>query len=350
MSPTMSSTVNGNQSPGPFERCAGVAERIGLLPAVATLDWPDLAAACMARVVGPSRAVVMLASLHADGGVAGHEATGVASFGVTGENPADRQQGELTLRSRCERLSELGFRPGTLEAQGRWGGLANEVVQGPTWRDTALGRTWAGMDVSDLVVGAARVCATDASRYVIVQVAALGTPEARPRMGSEEAAILNALMPVLARRTLIAVGPEKTTAARWLTAREQEVLGELTLGKSVREIAEVIDRSPHTVHDHVKSLHKKLSAKSRGELVARALGRTLDSRPAAVGAMDGLSIETGAAKPGGGRGLDPSLADAVRGEATPPVDRAEPKPDPRADGKPGLATKLKTDGLDTTIG
>ena len=46
----------------------------------------------------------------------------------------------------------------------------------------------------------------------------------------------------------------------------------LALGKSVKQIASDLARSPHTVHDHVKSLHRKLNASSRGELIARALG------------------------------------------------------------------------------
>jgi len=79
-------------------------------------------------------------------------------------------------------------------------------------------------------------------------------------------------MPRLARRAALALGLRRTSSGSWLTGREQQVLEQLTLGRSVREIAEDIGRSPHTVHDHVKSLHRKLSASSRGELVARALG------------------------------------------------------------------------------
>jgi DNA-binding CsgD family transcriptional regulator len=47
----------------------------------------------------------------------------------------------------------------------------------------------------------------------------------------------------------------------------------LTLGYSIREIAELLHLSHHTVQDHVKHLHSKLDASNRGELVARALGR-----------------------------------------------------------------------------
>ena len=59
------------------------------------------------------------------------------------------------------------------------------------------------------------------------------------------------------------------------------ILVELVSGASVREIAERIDRSPHTVHDHVKSLHRKLNASSRGELVSRYLGFHASSPAAA---------------------------------------------------------------------
>lgn len=58
----------------------------------------------------------------------------------------------------------------------------------------------------------------------------------------------------------------------WITPREQEVLELLVLGYSVREIGEKLARSPHTIHDYVKSMHRKLSAANRGALVARALG------------------------------------------------------------------------------
>ena len=69
------------------------------------------------------------------------------------------------------------------------------------------------------------------------------------------------------------------------------VLEQLILGKSVREIAEMIQRSPHTVHDHVKNLHRKLGATSRGALIARALGRLGEVRRHA-----GSEVEP---KPGG---------------------------------------------------
>jgi len=56
----------------------------------------------------------------------------------------------------------------------------------------------------------------------------------------------------------------------WLTPRESEVLGRLTQGMSVNQIAEALGRSPFTVHDHVKSLHRKLGVSRRAALVSCA--------------------------------------------------------------------------------
>ena len=61
-----------------------------------------------------------------------------------------------------------------------------------------------------------------------------------------------------------------------LTSAELGVLDHLLRGRSVKDIAAIMSRSPHTIHDHVKSLHRKLGASSRGELIVRALGLVPD--------------------------------------------------------------------------
>jgi len=53
---------------------------------------------------------------------------------------------------------------------------------------------------------------------------------------------------------------------------EYRVLERIILGHTINAIARDLDRSPHTVHDHLKSLHRKFHAKTRGELIARVLG------------------------------------------------------------------------------
>jgi DNA-binding CsgD family transcriptional regulator len=53
-----------------------------------------------------------------------------------------------------------------------------------------------------------------------------------------------------------------------LPARLGEVLAYLHAGRSTKEIARLLDLSPHTVYDHIKRLHKRFNANSRTELIA----------------------------------------------------------------------------------
>lgn len=86
--------------------------------------------------------------------------------------------------------------------------------------------------------------------------------------------VMRAVLPVFRKRARLALAGGSEAKGRWLTSREREVLEMLALGRSVRQIADEIERSPHTVHDHVKSLHRKLNACTRGELISRAFGST----------------------------------------------------------------------------
>ncbi|MGI5195744.1 response regulator transcription factor [Streptomyces sp. CA-288835] len=57
-----------------------------------------------------------------------------------------------------------------------------------------------------------------------------------------------------------------------LTVREREILEQVISGRSSTGIASALSVSPYTVQDHVKSLFAKFGVRSRGQLVARALG------------------------------------------------------------------------------
>jgi len=68
---------------------------------------------------------------------------------------------------------------------------------------------------------------------------------------------------------------EREAGAR-LTPRQRQVLARLTAGASEKELAYELNVSPHTVHEHVKAIHRAFGARSRGELlaqVANAKGR-----------------------------------------------------------------------------
>lgn len=59
-----------------------------------------------------------------------------------------------------------------------------------------------------------------------------------------------------------------------LTTRELEVLKLFSRGLSYRETAEILDISPHTIGDYVKSIYRKLGVHSRSEAIfeARQMG------------------------------------------------------------------------------
>ncbi|QBI19967.1 LuxR family transcriptional regulator [Egibacter rhizosphaerae] len=76
--------------------------------------------------------------------------------------------------------------------------------------------------------------------------------------------------------TAIVIEPSRTSemlplfvAAHGLSSREQAVLAELVKGATTAETATALHISPHTVRDHVKSLHEKVGVRSRAELISQ---------------------------------------------------------------------------------
>jgi len=134
------------------------------------------------------------------------------------------------------------------------------------WPVTPAGKRWSKLGIREMLVADVAIPRCSAHREVNIEI---GSPSAMQRFDRCESEIVSAVLPVLAERASLAFGDSYTQT---LTTREQLILVQLVSGASVREIAERIDRSPHTVHDHVKSLHRKLNASSRGELVSRYLG------------------------------------------------------------------------------
>ena len=241
----------------PTRAAAKVAASISHLVAVATLDWCEHAAACFVPVAPGGLVGVLIASVGADGSINSHEATGVAV------DPARLPlAGTGHVTSVLDRLGSIGW-----DAASERVGLLGELPRSERWREGELGSAWS--NASWTAAGVALVGSRTPGRSVLVYVA---SPEPVGRASTVAQAVLDATLPLLVDRTLMAIGEEPASAGTWLTAREQQVLEQLTLGRSVREIAEGFGRSPYTVHDHVKSLHRKLNASTRGELVARALG------------------------------------------------------------------------------
>jgi len=137
---------------------------------------------------------------------------------------------------------------------------------------------WRSLGATELIRCSVPIAESRPERRVTLIV---GATEAERADAPARSLLLTSMLPIIAERAAQAFGRSRPIGAgHRLTAREEEVLELLMLGRSIKQIADVLDRSPHTVHDHVKSLHTKLGARSRGELVARGLGHVGGERPA----------------------------------------------------------------------
>jgi DNA-binding NarL/FixJ family response regulator len=101
------------------------------------------------------------------------------------------------------------------------------------------------------------------------------------RKDAEPETLLAAVRAVAAGRTYIdpSLGRQllTSTAADDLTPRERDVLRELALGRSNREIAAALDIGEETVKTHVGHLLGKLGVENRAQAIVQALKRGLVS-------------------------------------------------------------------------
>lgn len=103
---------------------------------------------------------------------------------------------------------------------------------------------------------------------------ALGTPNLIPtRELRELVTMLERLQDELRSRSTARA--DRPRAAHWFQRGEallggqvREVLEHLKVGRSEKEIARAMGRSPHTVHSHVKTIYRHFNVSSRSELLA----------------------------------------------------------------------------------
>ncbi len=225
------------------------------LPATPVQGWSQLASEALSLLAGECPLVAGLCEHSEDG-----EESAIEDAGVLGS----------TIRTDRE-LAE--FEEGSYE---HWRLGENEQVGSETLSvsvrdlEPATRHLWAQRGAEELLFSSSAMNDDLPRRRLVVVFGltsrGLETREARLR-------VLEAVSAPLLLRARVAFGTGEALKRRdRITEREEMVLKRLLLGQSVREIAEALNRSPHTVHDHAKSLHAKLRANSRGELVARALG------------------------------------------------------------------------------
>lgn len=329
-----------SQSPHPvqgFELAASIVETLCSLPTIPTKSWCDTAAAAVGGLFKCSASVVVVCTTLTDGSIRRIHGLGVAvrsggedpsqpAKAQSGTNPAgsvsqDRDQLDGELRCGLEGMMHLGWSPIDLaldqaeirftEVSGALGvpelvrcvpgvdGGAGGGAQGgagltveaegslPTtslrspatepWHQSSPFAVFVPARTTRVVAGIASIGAPELGRRIAVYVGDLGADQSSTAMCAD---VLSACLPLVARKASLALDRTWTDKGRWLSNREKLVLEQLIIGRSVPEIAAVLQRSHHTVHDNVKSLHRKLAASTRGELIARALGiggRVMDS-------------------------------------------------------------------------
>lgn len=257
-----------------IQAAANVGESISQLPAVATLDWCDRAAAALVGIPHVSFAGVLICTVDESGRILDLEAAGFAtpsSGRVASAAPHEGLEVARELRYRAEHIDHIGWAPG-LQGLSFTQPVTSSLAAlpgGSVWRQGSVGRLLGDVVGDDIIVGAAAIGQNVRGRCLVALIGPEGSSSERL---AEIIAFAESFVPAISRRALQAIGPARSKRNQWLSPREQVVLDLLTLGMSVRQIADELKRSPHTVHDHVKALHRKLSASSRGELVARALG------------------------------------------------------------------------------
>lgn len=141
---------------------------------------------------------------------------------------------------------------------------------------TSAAASWLA-EVEEAVPG--RFSMTLYSAVAQAHAAASGTARARMRDAGNNWVILQATRLITGddpEQMVVTVEPATThdlatllLAAYGVTVREREVCLEVLSGNSTAEIARHLFISPHTVHDHLKSLFEKVGVGSRGELVAK---------------------------------------------------------------------------------
>lgn len=246
-------------------------EGISRLPAVGTLDWCQQAAAGVSHLYPKGAVAIVLVRTTETTGDArsGRRLAGIIAGGVAigGELGTVRQY----IPNQASRYAE-DVRANIEDLIDRHVPIDTDTMR--EFADLAATAFSPIFTNADVIVSAAPLEVGQRDRWIVTVLARdpgePATADRRPVTAS-----LNAVTDVLARKAAIALGSDLDA---WLSAREQAVLERLVLGHNVKEIAEEFGRSPHTIHDHVKSLHRKLHATSRGELIATALG-LINHRP-----------------------------------------------------------------------
>ncbi|MGJ8637190.1 MAG: response regulator transcription factor [Phycisphaerales bacterium] len=301
---------------------------IAALPSAPTFDWTTKAAQAIARIHPQATIGLIVATLNKDHSRITAESTGVghhweSSTPMNNESRAGNPPNPEHERCALDRIDATPIHlPQTALSTGY---LTHASKLLPSWFAHTLSDPWntSHPDISTQTIAAyAPIYAIDDSTNPNTPCL-LAITRADPHSLPNLALLLSEAMSAIVHKARITFDTPalnnrlanfNPTPYQWLTQREQTILDQLVEGKSVRVIAECIGRSPHTVHDHVKNLHRKLNACSRGQLIARAIGHptppshsemlnltidpdVIEKRPAELGRQSRTSPELKLAQP-----------------------------------------------------
>ncbi|MBY0112318.1 MAG: helix-turn-helix transcriptional regulator [Phycisphaerales bacterium] len=235
-------------------------ETVSSLPAVPSRDWCERGAETLAKVITPkSRRAAFAVGV-------GSGTDKVERLETVAVHSQDQTAGLAIQQSLLRTPPICPRRDGRSELAAV---TSAELSRSDSWLRSPLMKVVASHGMIGLVLGVGLITSAEPGRLLWI----FGAAEA----ASESAIIgdlsfIMVLLLALVRRSQLALGGDPAQPIEWISDRERETLEHIVRGQSVREIAEETGKSAHTIHDHVKSLHRKLGASSRGELVARALG------------------------------------------------------------------------------
>ncbi|MCC6969255.1 MAG: helix-turn-helix transcriptional regulator [Phycisphaerales bacterium] len=272
-----------------MERLCAAAERVGAIAIAPSRLWCERVCTAVATGLsvdgGSAAALAITGRIDLAGRVEASELGGVwvdAGAGASSRAHA-RERANASAALACELRGQLsGVRSLGVRVDGRWPMVV--ALDSPIACSASLARLGTGWEmgatpgssegaserrgarVGAITTGRAALALWDVGQRQIAIVLRGGEP-------GEAAEMLWVLMPTIARRAAMALGANMLPRRQWLSPLEERVMEMLASGYDVPRIADILSRSRHTIHDHVKSLHSKMGINSRAELVARALGR-----------------------------------------------------------------------------
>ena len=262
-------TIQQNQS-HPRLQLTKTTLQIARLPSAPTFDWTTQAAKSLAQLSEHTSFGVIIAQHDRITNRLTTESTGVCIHTL------NEISSEHQARCPLDRLGSSAFNltPEQLTA----GCVVPASTLLPKWTLSPTSDPWtANTPLQTLAAFAPIVPSTQPKTQALaLLILACPSPSSLKPVNPE---ILAAALAAMAYKASDAIRCDSTGTPVWLTQREQVILDHLIIGRSVRAIAESIGRSPHTVHDHVKNLHRKLNASSRGQLIANALGHSDHADP-----------------------------------------------------------------------